>query len=115
MKKIIKKICGEGTIFEDEQMRFNLATKLWNEIKSRYPDVDFDWIDFGFLDDKYIIARIDGRIIGAMNIVIAQSKITRIVVIIDAISAVGTVEILVISFSSFNSKVIGFILFVNQL
>ena len=54
-------------------------------------------------------------IIGAMNIVIAQSKITRIVVIIDAISAVGTVEILVISFSSFNSKVIGFILFVNQL
>ena len=68
MNKLIQKICGEGTIFEDEQMRFNLATKLWNEIKSRYPDVDFDWIDFGFLDDKYIIARIDGRIIGAMNI-----------------------------------------------
>ena len=68
MNKLIQKICGEGTIFEDEQMRFNLATKLWDEIKSRYPDVDFDWIDFGFLDDKYIIARIDGRIIGAMNI-----------------------------------------------
>ena len=68
MNKLIQKICGEGTIFEDEQMRFNLATKLWNEIKSRYPDVYFDWIDFGFLDDKYIIARIDGRIIGAMNI-----------------------------------------------
>ena len=68
MNKLIQKICGEGTIFEDEQMRFNLATKLWNEIKSRYPDVDFDWIGFGFLDDKYIIARIDGRIIGAMNI-----------------------------------------------
>lgn len=68
MNKLIQKICGEGTIFEDEQMRFNWATKLWNEIKSRYPDVDFDWIDFGFLDDKYIIARIDERIIGAMNI-----------------------------------------------
>ena len=41
-----------------------------------------------------------------MNIDTAQSKITRIVVIIDAISAVGTVEILVISLPSFNSKVI---------
>ena len=68
MEKLIKKVCGEGTILEDEQMRFNWVTKLWNEIKSRYSDVDFDWIDFGFLDDKYIIARINGRIIEAMNI-----------------------------------------------
>ena len=68
MKKIIQKICGEGTIFEKESTKFNLATRLWNEIKLRYPDIDFDWIDFGFINDKYIIARVDGKIIGAMNI-----------------------------------------------
>lgn len=68
MEKLIQKICGEGTIFEDKQWEFDWATKLWNEIKLKYPDVNFDWIDFGFLDDKYIIARIDGKMIGAMNI-----------------------------------------------
>lgn len=68
MTKIIKKICGEGTIFEDESMKFNWAIKLWNELKARYKDINFDWIDFGFLGDKYIIARIGRRVIGAMNI-----------------------------------------------
>ena len=68
MEKIIKKICGEGTILEKESMKFNWVTRLWNEIKLRYPDIDFDWIDFGFINNKYIIARLNGKIIGAMNI-----------------------------------------------
>ena len=62
MEKIIQKICGDDTI------EFYWATLLWNEIKQRYSDINFDWIDFGFIDDKYIIARIGRIVVGAMNI-----------------------------------------------
>ena len=68
MKKIIQKICGYCTRFEDDTIEFYWATLLWNEIKQRYSDINFDWIDFGFIDDKYIIARIGRIVVGAMNI-----------------------------------------------
>ena len=68
MEKIIQKICGYCTGFEDDTIKFYWATLLWNEIKQRYSDINFDWIDFGFIDDKYIIARIGRIVVGAMNI-----------------------------------------------